>query len=107
VNALKAREPDRFDVLDCLPGETAQVDFGLGALTRLSNGKYRRLYLFVMSLKFSGKSFRKVIWKAYQQSWARLHEEAFRSFGGAPAVEKKRYYPTKKRSEMVPLGVER
>ena len=83
VNALKAREPDRFDVLECLPGEEAQVDFGLGALTRLSNGKYRRPYLFVMTLKYSGKSFRKVIWKADQESWARLHEEAFRTFGGS------------------------
>jgi len=83
VNALKAREPDRFDVLESLPGEEAQVDFGLGALTRLSNGKYRRPYLFVMTLKYSGKSFRKVVWKADQESWARLHEEAFRTFGGS------------------------
>jgi hypothetical protein len=59
------------------------VDFGLGALTRYSNGKYRRPYLFVMSLKYSGKAFRKVVWKADQQSWARLHEEAFRALGGS------------------------
>jgi IstB-like ATP binding protein len=47
VNALKAREPDRFDVLEALPGEEAQVDFGLGALTRLSNGKYRRPFFHI------------------------------------------------------------
>jgi transposase len=82
VSVLKAREPERFDVLDALPGEEAQVDFGQGALTRLPNGKYRRPHLFVMTLKYSGKSFRKVIWKADQESWARLHEEAFRTFGG-------------------------
>jgi transposase len=85
VAALKAREPERFDVLDALPGEEAQVDFGQGAPTRLSNGKYRRPYLFVMTLKYSGKSFRKVVWKADQESWARLHEEAFRTFGGSVA----------------------
>jgi len=83
VRALKAREPERFDVLEALPGEEAQVDYGQGALTRLPNGKYRRPWLFVMTLKYSGKSFRKVAWKADQQSWARLHEEAFRTFGGA------------------------
>lgn len=83
VRALKAREPERFDVLESLPGEEAQVDYGQGALTRLPNGKYRRPWLFVMTLKYSGKSFRKVAWKADQQSWARLHEEAFRRFGGA------------------------
>ena len=83
VAALKAREPERFDVLDALPGEEAQVDFGQGAPTRLPNGRYRRPNLFVMTLKYSGKSFRKVVWKADQESWARLHEEAFRTFGGS------------------------
>ena len=35
-----------------------------------------------MTLKYSGKSFRKVVWKTNQEIWARLHEEAWRSFGG-------------------------
>ena len=91
VRTLKVREPERFDVLEYLPGEEAQVDFGQGALTlHVSGGatipcaqKYRRPCLFVMTLKYSGKSFRKVVWKADQETWARLHEEAFRSFGGA------------------------
>ena len=83
VQKLKAREPVRFDVLDSLPGEEAQVDYGQGAPTRLPNGKVRRPNLFVMTLKYSGKSFRKVAWKADQESWARLHEEAFRTFGGS------------------------
>lgn len=83
VRGLKAREPERFDVLESLPGEEAQVDFGEGALTRNHNGKYRRPLLFVMTLKYSGKSFRKVVWKADQYIWARLHEEAFRAFGGS------------------------
>jgi len=83
VRTLKRRDPERFDVLESAPGEEAQVDFGLGSLTLTANGKYRRPHLFVMTLKYSGKSFRKVVWKADQQTWARLHEEAFRSFGGA------------------------
>ena len=37
----------------------------------------------MITLKYSGKSFRKVAWKADQESWARLHEEAFRTFGGS------------------------
>ena len=36
-----------------------------------------------MTLKYSGKSFRKVVWKADQETWARLHEEAFLAFGGS------------------------
>jgi transposase len=83
VRTLRARNPVRFDVLDGLPGEEAQVDFGQGALTRYRTGKYRRPWLFVMTLKYSGKSFWKVVWKADHQSWALLHEEAFMSFGGS------------------------
>ena len=83
VRTLRAREPERFDVLESPPGEEAQVDFGQGAPTLYRKGKYRRPYLFCMTLKYSGKAFRKVVWKADQQVWARLHEEAFRSFGGS------------------------
>ena len=82
VRALRAREPERFDVLEFLPGEEAQVDYGQGALTRCASGKYRRPYLFVMTLKYSGKSFRKTSWKTDQQIWSQLHEQAWRSFGG-------------------------
>lgn len=84
VRVLKTREPERFDVLEFLPGEEAQVDYGQGALTLYKNGKYKRPYLFVMTLKYSGKSFRKVVWQTSQEIWAKLHEEAFRSFGGCP-----------------------
>lgn len=82
VAKLRAREPERFDVLEYLPGEECQVDYGQGAPTRWKRGEYRRPYLFVMTLKYSGKSFRKVVWKTNQEIWARLHEEAFRAFGG-------------------------
>lgn len=40
VAALKSREPERFDVLEMLPGEEAQVDFGQGA-PDLSSGRRR------------------------------------------------------------------
>ena len=83
VAALKARAPERFDVLEFLPGEEAQVDYGQGALTQVRPGKYKRPYLFVMTLKYSGKSFRKVVWKTSQEVWAGLHEEAFRALGGS------------------------
>lgn len=82
VATLKRRAPKRFDVLEFLPGEEAQVDYGQGAPTLWRPGRYKRPYLFVMTLKFSGKSFRKVVWKTNQETWARLHEEAFRAMGG-------------------------
>ena len=82
VAKLKARLPERFDVLEYLPGEECQVDYGLGAPTLYKPGHYKRPYLFVMTLKYSGKSFRKTVWKTDRETWARLHEEAWRSFGG-------------------------
>lgn len=85
VSHLRAREPERFDVLEYPPGEEAQVDYGQGALTLWKAGKYKRPYLFVMTLKYSGKSFRKVVWKTSQEVWAKLHEEGFRALGGCPS----------------------
>lgn len=61
VATLKARAPERFDVLEFLPGEEAQVDYGQGAPTRITPSKDQRPYLFVMTLKYSGKSFRTVV----------------------------------------------
>ena len=84
VARLKARAPERFDILEFLPGEEAQVDYGQGAPTLVKPGLYKRPYLFVMTLKYSGKSFRAVVWKTSQTIWAQLHEQAFRAFGGCP-----------------------
>jgi len=82
VRGLKHKAPEQFDRLEFLPGEEAQVDYGQGAMTLHCSGKYRRPRLFVMTLKYSRRSFRKVVWASSQQAWARLHEEAFRYFGG-------------------------
>jgi transposase len=83
VAKLRMREPERFDVLEFPPGEEAQVDLGLGAPTLHKSGRYKRPWLFVMTLKYSGKSFRITVWKADQETWARLHELAFHTFGGS------------------------
>ena len=81
--ALRKKNPGQYDRLEFAPGEEAQVDYGLGAPTRIP-GKttYRRPRLFVMTLKYSRRCFRKVVWKSSKEIWAKLHEEAFRYFGG-------------------------
>jgi transposase len=84
VRGLKREAPEQFDRLQFGPGEEAQVDYGEGAPTRHPvTGNYRRPRLFVMTLRYSRRSFRKVVWKSSAETWARLHEEAFRYFGGA------------------------
>ena len=79
-----AKEPEQFDRLEFAPGEEVQVDYGEGAMTRVpGSDRYRRPRLFVMTLRYSRRSFRRVVWTSSQQTWARLHEQAWRYFGGS------------------------
>jgi len=81
--ALRKKNPAQYDRLEFPPGEEAQVDYGLGAPTiKPGTNTYRRPRLFVMTLKYSRRCFRKVVWTSGQVVWAKLHEEAFRYFGG-------------------------
>ena len=36
-----------------------------------------------MTLCYSRRSFRQVVWKSSTETWARLHEQAFRYFSGS------------------------
>jgi len=84
VRKLCAVKPEQFDRLEFLPGEESQVDYGEGALTRVpGTDRYRKPRLFVMTLRYSRRCFRRVVWKSSQETWARLHEQAWRYFGGA------------------------
>ncbi|HEY5581985.1 MAG TPA: IS21 family transposase [Rhodoferax sp.] len=84
AGGLCKHEPEQFDRLEFAPGEEAQVDYGEGALTRVAGtDRFRKPRLFVMTLRYSRRSFRRVVWKSSQETWARLHEQAWRYFGGA------------------------
>jgi transposase len=81
---LRREEPEQFDRLEFAPAEECQVDYGEGAPTRHPvTGKYRKPRLFVMTLCYSRRSFRQVVWKSSTETWARLHEQAFRYFSGS------------------------
>ena len=80
---LREVDPVQFDRLEFEPGEEAQVDYGEGAPTKVPDTqRYKRPRLFVMTLRHSGRSFRRVVWKSSQEVWAQLHEQAWRYFGG-------------------------
>src|SRR5882757_7374279 len=49
-------------------------------------GKYRRTRLFVMTLGHSRKAVRLLVFRSSTQTWAELHETAFRRLGGATRV---------------------
>ena len=69
------------------PGEEGQVDYGTGPMVRHpQTGKYRRTRLFVLTLAHSRKAVRLLTWQSSAQTWAALHECAFRRLGGTPRM---------------------
>jgi transposase len=74
-------------VIETAPGEEAQVDYGTGPMARDPHtGKHRRMRLFVLTLGYSRKSVRLLVFQSSTQTWAELHEKAFRRLGGCTRV---------------------
>ena len=79
--------PEACAVIETAPGEEAQVDYGTGPMVRDPlSGKYRRTRLFVMTLGYSRKSVRLLVFRSSSQIWAELHEKAFRRLTGVTRV---------------------
>ena len=79
--------PQPVGIILTAAGEEAQVDYGTGPMVRdAQSGKYRRTRLFVMTLGYSRKSVRLLLWRSSSRIWAELHEQAFRRLGGCPRV---------------------
>jgi transposase len=70
------------------PGEEAQVDYaGEGPMVRHpETRKFRRTRMFILTLGYSRKSVRLLVWKSGTREWCELHERAFRRLGGAVRV---------------------
>jgi transposase len=82
-----AAVPEARVVITTAPGEEAQVDYGDGPMVRHpQTGKYRRTRLFVLTLGYSRKAVRLLVWQSSTQIWAELHERAFRRLGGTVRV---------------------
>jgi transposase len=79
--------PDARVVITTAAGEEGQVDYGDGPMVRSpQTGKYRRTRLFVLTLGYSRKAVRLLVWHSSTQVWAELHERAFRRLGGTVRV---------------------
>jgi len=82
-----AHSPEACAVIETVPGEECQVDYGTGPMVRDPlSGKYRRTRLFVLTLGYSRKSVRLLVFRSSSQVWAELHEKAFRRLTGATRV---------------------
>ena len=82
-----AQPPEARAVILTSPAEEAQVDYGSGPMVRdPHSGKYRRTRLFVLTLGYSRKSVRWLVFRSSSRTWAELHEKSFRKLGGAVRV---------------------
>jgi transposase len=82
-----ASGPEAVGIIQTAPGEECQVDYGTGPMVRDPQiGKYRRTRLFVMTLGYSRKSVRVLVFRSSSRIWAELHETAFRRLGGSCRV---------------------
>lgn len=74
-------------VFHCAPADEAQVDFFQGAPTlEPRTGEWRRPWVFRMTLCHSRHGYEEAVWDQKLETFLRLHEHAFRDFGGVPKV---------------------
>jgi transposase len=82
-----ATQPEARAIIETPVGEECQVDYGTGPMVRDPvTGKYRRTRLFVLTLGYSRKSVRLLVFRSSSRAWAELHEKAFRRLGGTTRI---------------------
>ena len=93
VVPLRDRPPvEARVVITTARGEAAQVDYGEGPMVRHPDpGQYRRTRLFVLTVGYSRKAVRVLVWRSRSRIWAELHERAVRRLGGPVPLEPFRY----------------
>jgi transposase len=79
---LNHGSPLPFRMMECGPGEEAQVDFGKGAPVITSHGKRARPHLFRIVLSCSRKAYSEVVPRQTTEQFVRCIENAFCHFGG-------------------------
>jgi len=85
---LRKKHPEWFERLPTSPGREAQVDFGLAPCFVLKDGKYKRPYVFKMTLSHSRHAYEELVWRQTTEIWIRCHEHGFRFFNGVTATIK-------------------
>ena len=88
VRRLRGDRPvEARAIITTAPGEEGQVDYGTGPMVRdPHSGRPRRTRLFALTLGYSRKAVRLLVWRSTTQIWAQLHERAFRQLGGTVRV---------------------
>ncbi|MBK6940920.1 MAG: DDE-type integrase/transposase/recombinase [Planctomycetes bacterium] len=85
MRKLGASRPIPFRRMETLPGEEAQIDYGVGAFTvKPGSKKKKRPQLLRVVLSHSRKAYSEVMWRQDTESLIRGIENAFHHFGGVP-----------------------
>jgi transposase len=82
-----APKREAVGVMHSAPGEEGQVDFFQGPPTlNPERGEWRRPWVFRMTLCCSRHGYEEATWDQKLPGFLRLHENAFKFFGGVPRV---------------------
>lgn len=86
VRKLRKRSKRYHERLSHLPGREAQVDFGRSSCLVKINDRYRKVWLFKMTLSCSKHAYEELVEHQDLETFIRCHERAFHFFGGVPEI---------------------
>lgn len=86
MRKLRKRHRRYRERLAHLPGREAQVDFGKSTCLVRVNGRYKKIWLFKMTLACSKHAYEKLVEKQDMETFLRCHEQAFAFLGGVPEI---------------------
>ena len=87
VRKIRGIKQKAYMVLNCMPGEEPQVDFGYIGTLKI-NGKYKKAWVFIMVLGFSRYMFAQIVFEQSVKTFIQCHINALRYFSGVPQIVK-------------------
>ena len=87
ISKIKQPTKKPYMVLNTLPGEEAQVDFGYIGTIKV-NEKHKKAWVFVMTLSYSRYMYCDIVFNQKVKTFIDCHKNAFRYFGGVPQTVK-------------------
>lgn len=86
VRKLRKRHRRFRERLTHIPGREAQVDFGKSTCLVRVDGRYKKVWLFKMTLSCSKHAYEELVLQQDVETFLRCHERAFAFFGGVPEI---------------------
>ncbi len=87
VRKLKDNTQGVYMIMETLPGEESQVDFGYIGTLKVG-GKRKKAWIFVMTLSYSRYMFVKIAFDQSVKTFIQCHVDSFKYFSGVPETVK-------------------